>query len=159
MYSLFGPANGRKSPRKSGRKSPRKSRSRSPARASSRSRSRSRSRSPSQRAGARKSPRKSSKVGSRASVARSHGAKHTPGGLSLGNGLFRGKDGRIKSVKASKAAKSKFAKTPALKERSALVKKAFAAVKAVKKSGQKTNARGILKAPNDAILHPSRYVR
>jgi hypothetical protein len=107
----------------------------------------------------RRSPHQSGgkQVGSRASVARG-GATETPGGLSLGNGLFRKKDGRIVSKKVSEQAKKRYAKNPALKERAQLVKEAFASVRKAKKAGQKMNTRAIMKNPVDAKSNPTRYL-
>ena len=115
---------------------------------------------------ARKSPKKSARksggkkraVGSRSSVARG-GSSKTPGGLSLGNGLFRAKDGRIKSSKVSKLAKSRFAKNPKMKERAKVVKEAFSAVKKARKVNQKINSAAIMKNPGDAARNPSRYLK
>jgi len=128
-YSAFGGAK-RKSPRKSSHKSPKKSRSSGKKRA----------------------------VGSRSSVARG-GSSSTSGGLSLGHGLFRSKDGRIKSSKVSKLAKSRFAKNPKLKDRAKAVKEAFAAVKKARKGNQKINSSQIVKSPFDAVRNPSRYLK
>jgi len=107
---------------------------------------------------ARKSPGRKSAKGTRAQVSRGS-AKATPGGLSLDNGLFRSKDGRLKSVKVSRQAKSRYAKNTGLQDRAKAVKDAFAAVKKVKKAGDKINSPAVLKSPLDAIANPKKYLK